>query len=87
MPVGTIFKIQLSEGQVVTATARWSSQDRLGLEFAVDREFATAAGYVLSVLKKLPHEGESFTDQGWCFEVVDMDGRKIDKLLVSCLET
>lgn len=57
--------------------------DRLGLEFSEDREFATAAGYVLSVLKKLPHEGESFVDQGWLFEVVDMDGRKIDKLLVS----
>ena len=56
--------------------------ERLGLEFAEDREFATGAGYVLSVLKKLPHEGESFTDQGWRFEVVDMDGRKIDKLLV-----
>ena len=60
--------------------------ERLGLEFSDDREFATAAGYVLSVLKKLPHEGESFKDQGWCFEVVDMDGRKIDKLLVSRLD-
>ena len=57
--------------------------ERLGLEFAEDREFATAAGYVLSVLKKLPLEGEHFTGQGWRFEVVDMDGRKIDKLLVS----
>ncbi|MDZ4307083.1 transporter associated domain-containing protein, partial [Allopontixanthobacter sp.] len=38
---------------------------------------------VLSVLKNLPVEGESFTDQGWRFEVVDMDRRKIDKLLVS----
>ena len=27
--------------------------------------------------------GRNFTDQGWRFEVVDMDGRKIDKLLVS----
>jgi putative hemolysin len=57
--------------------------ERLGIELDEDREFATAAGYVLSVLKKLPVEGESFTDQGWRFEVVDMDGRKIDKLLVS----
>jgi putative hemolysin len=56
--------------------------DRLNLEFAEDREFATVAGYVLSVLKKLPEEGEHFHDQGWRFEVVDMDGRKIDKLLV-----
>ncbi|MCX7285775.1 MAG: hemolysin family protein [Novosphingobium sp.] len=57
--------------------------DRLGIEMPDDREFATTAGYCLSVLKKLPAEGEHFTDQGWRFEVVDMDGRKIDKLLVS----
>jgi putative hemolysin len=59
--------------------------ERLGIEFDEDREFATAAGYVLSVLKHLPQEGEHFSDQGWRFEVVDMDGRKIDKLLVSPL--
>ncbi len=59
--------------------------DRLGLSYPDDREFATAAGFVLSVLKKLPAEGEVFDEQGWSFEVVDMDGRKIDKLLVSRL--
>ena len=47
-----------------------------------DREYATAAGYVLSVLKQLPQEGETFEEEGWRFEVVDMDGRRIDKLLV-----
>jgi putative hemolysin len=57
--------------------------ERLGLDLPEDREFATAAGYVLYMLKRLPLEGEHFTDQGWRFEVVDMDGRKIDKLLVS----
>ena len=56
--------------------------DRLSIDLPDDREFATAAGYVLYMLKRLPHEGEHFTDQGWRFEVVDMDGRKIDKLLV-----
>jgi putative hemolysin len=60
--------------------------DRLGLDYGEDREFGTAAGYALSVMKKLPHEGEHFTDQGWRFEVVDMDGRRIDKLLVSKAE-
>lgn len=57
--------------------------DRLGLDYGEDREFGTAAGYALSVMKKLPSEGEHFHDQGWRFEVVDMDGRRIDKLLVS----
>lgn len=57
--------------------------ERLGISLPDAREFATAAGYVLSILKKLPIEGEVFRQQGWRFEVVDMDGRKIDKLLVS----
>ncbi|SHN65234.1 hemolysin family protein [Erythrobacter sanguineus] len=57
--------------------------DRLGLDYGENREFGTAAGYALSVLKKLPAEGEYFTDQGWRFEVIEMDGRRIDKLLVS----
>ncbi|KPM12567.1 hemolysin family protein [Citromicrobium bathyomarinum] len=56
--------------------------DRLALDYGEDREFATAAGFALSVLKHLPEEGEVFTHQGWRFEIVDMDGRKIDKLLV-----
>ena len=63
-----------------------SLSDRLGIEMPEDREFATAAGYVLSVLKHLPVAGEHFADQGWRVEVVDMDGLKIDKLLVSRLE-
>lgn len=57
--------------------------DRLGIEYDETREFGTVAGYVLSVLRQLPVEGDHFTDQGWRFEVVDMDGRRIDKLLVS----
>ncbi len=57
--------------------------DRLGLELPDTRDYATAAGYVLSVMKRLPKEGEHFREQGWRFEVVDMDGLKIDKLLVS----
>ncbi len=57
--------------------------EHLGIELPEAREFATAAGYVLWVLKKLPLEGEHFEEQGWRFEVVDLDGRRIDKLLVS----
>jgi len=59
-----------------------SLADRLGLNLPDDPDFATAAGYVLSVLKHLPEAGEHFTDQGWRIEIVDMDGRKIDKLLI-----
>ena len=57
--------------------------DRLGLDYGDDREFATVAGYCLAVMKKLPSEGEWFEEQGWRFEVVDLDERRIDKVLVS----
>jgi putative hemolysin len=57
--------------------------DRLGIDLDDDRDYATVAGLALHVLKHLPDEGEVFSWQGWRFEVVDLDGRRIDKLLVS----
>ncbi|GAA4766057.1 hemolysin family protein [Stakelama sediminis] len=57
--------------------------DRLDIDLDEDRDYATVAGLALAVLKHLPEEGEHFVEQGWRFEIVDLDGRKIDKLLVS----
>ena len=57
--------------------------DQLGLALPQDRDYATAAGFALSVLKHIPEVGERFRFGGWQFEVVDMDGLKIDKLLAS----
>jgi len=56
--------------------------ERIGIDLPEDRDYATVAGLALAVFKKLPVEGEHFTEQGWRFEVLDMDERKIDKLLV-----
>ena len=58
-------------------------EDRLGVNMPNDRDYSTVAGFALSVLKRLPQTGETFSHDGWKFEVVDMDGRKIDKLLAS----
>jgi len=57
--------------------------DRIGVPMPFERDYSTVAGFALSVLKHLPETGETFRHDGWAFEVVDMDGRKIDKLLVS----
>jgi putative hemolysin len=57
--------------------------DNLCISLPEDRDFATAAGFALSVLKHLPEVGERFTYRGWQFEISDMDGRKIDKILAS----
>lgn len=79
--------VERDDGSLLISGALPADQmaERLGIDLPETREFATAAGYVLFVLKKLPDEGESFEDQGWRIEVVDMDGRKIDKLIASCL--
>jgi putative hemolysin len=61
--------------------------DRLGIPLPADRDYATAAGFALSVLRHLPEVGERFRFAGWQFEIVDMDGRKIDKLLASEIKT
>ena len=59
--------------------------DRLGIALPEDRDYATAAGFALAVLRHLPQTGESFPAQGWRFEIADMDGRKIDKLIATAL--
>lgn len=80
--------IECSDGSMLVSGALSADglADRLGLEYGEDREFGTAAGYALSVMKRLPLEGESFTDQGWEFMIADMDNRRIDKILVRKLE-
>ncbi|MDR2133712.1 MAG: hemolysin family protein [Treponema sp.] len=45
--------------------------------------YHTLAGFVLSLAGEVPRAGESFTWGGCRFTVVDMDGRRIDKVLVS----
>jgi putative hemolysin len=55
--------------------------DRLGVALPHERDYSTVAGFALSVLKHLPEVGEKFRHDGWSFEIVDMDGRKIDKLI------
>ncbi|MEP7174625.1 MAG: transporter associated domain-containing protein, partial [Aestuariivirga sp.] len=43
------------------------------------------AGYVLNSLGHLPKVGEVFEDKGYSFEVVDLDGKRIDKMLATRL--
>jgi len=57
--------------------------ERIGIDLPDDRDYATVAGHALWLLKRLPEVGDFIDDQGWRFEIVDMDGRKIDKLLIA----
>jgi CBS domain containing-hemolysin-like protein len=48
---------------------------------SVEGDFHTIAGFALFQLGRLPEAGEHFDYEGWRFEIVDMDGKRIDKLL------
>jgi putative hemolysin len=52
----------------------WPNRERLG--------YTTLAGFLLSELGHIPQPGEASDWRGYRFEVVDMDGRRIDKVLV-----
>jgi putative hemolysin len=57
-------------------------EDRLGISgLRGSRTFDTVAGYALFRLGRLPAVGDSFTDRSGSYEIVDMDGRRIDKLI------
>jgi putative hemolysin len=55
--------------------------ERLSIALPPERNYHTAAGFALDQLGYLPAIGESFDLQGWRFEVIDLDGLRIDKIL------
>jgi putative hemolysin len=50
------------------------------------RQYQTAAGYLLQQFGTIPGVGEHVEVDGWRFEIVDLDGRRIDKVLVSQID-
>jgi putative hemolysin len=55
--------------------ADWMNQD--------EQDFDTVAGFVLHELEHIPVTGEKFEWRDFSFEIIDMDGQRIDKILVN----
>jgi len=56
---------------------------KLGIKLdAVPRDYSTVSGLVLAELERIPTTGDTLRWRGVVIEVVDMDGRRIDKLLI-----
>lgn len=53
--------------------------------FAPDPRAAyhTLGGFMMAELGRIPSSGDHFEQGGWRFEVVDMDGRRVDKVLLA----
>jgi len=61
-------------------------KDLLDLDLLPEEDkvgFQTAGGFVMNQVGSIPHAGQSFQWQDLHFEVLDMDGHRIDKILVS----
>jgi putative hemolysin len=55
--------------------------EQLGITLPENRGYETVAGLVIGELQHLPSTGEAVETLGWQFEVLDLDGRRIDKVL------
>lgn len=67
--------------------AGWMPVDDFAERFRIavpkDARYETVAGFILACLNHLPRTGEAFEREGWRFEVVDLDGHRIDKVLMA----
>jgi len=61
--------------------------ERLGVALPPALDYHTVAGFALGRMHRLPRIGESFHYGGWRFEIVDVDGRRIDKVLAAAQPT
>lgn len=62
--------------------------DRLGLKNLPDGQkghYNTLGGMIMLLAGSMPHTGDTVTWEKWCFEVVDLDGNRVDKVLASRL--
>jgi putative hemolysin len=48
-----------------------------------EHEFDTLAGFILHELERIPQTGDQLEWKGFTFEIIDMDGHRIDKILLS----
>jgi putative hemolysin len=60
--------------------------DLIGLRLSEPRGYETVAGFVIDLFQRLPETGEHVLAQGWRFEVVDLDGLRVDKVLANRVE-
>ena len=51
-----------------------------------DEDFTTVDGFIMNELDAIPRTGDKFIYQNYSFEIVDMDGNKIDKVIITALD-
>ncbi len=93
--IAGVFRADAEEGEmdiVERADGSWllpgampadEMADHLGFTLPAERGYTTLAGFLLTQLTHLPKTGECIETMGWRFEILDLDGRRIDKVMAS----
>jgi putative hemolysin len=83
------FFIREDGSMLVNGDAPIETLGQLLNDYVIDFEeidYSTVAGFVFSTVKNIPKVGDSFFYLDYKFEVVDMDGNRIDKILIQKAE-
>ncbi len=78
--------VQRADGSLLLDGMMPSDELRLRLDLPplpYPGTYHTVAGLMLALLQRVPREGDRIVWSGWRFEIVDMDGRRVDKVLAS----
>lgn len=96
--IAGVFRADLDEGEIDVVHRKDGSwllpglmpademADHLGLHLPEGRNYTTLAGFLLSYTQELPETGTVVEAMDWRFEIVDMDGRRIDRVLAHTIE-
>lgn len=80
-----VASVKRTDGSILLdgATAIDEVKEILQIEEELDGEdnYHTLGGIALGAMGRIPRETDTFELPGWTIEVVDMDGRRVDKLL------
>lgn len=91
--IAGVFRSDLEEGEIDVVRREDGSwllpglmpademAELLGLRLPEKRNYTTLAGFLLSYTQELPRTGAIVEAMGWRFEIVDLDGRRIDRVL------
>jgi putative hemolysin len=79
------YAVEREDGSWLLAGAMPADEmaDVLDIALPEDGDYQTVAGFILALMHHIPATGEAIEALGWRFEVVDLDGRRIDKVLAT----
>jgi putative hemolysin len=85
-PAGAGPAVERHDGSLLLDGMMPSDELRARLDLPVlpqPGSYHTVAGLMLALLRRVPKEGDRIVFGGWRFEIIDMDGRRVDKVLAA----